>query len=536
MGQENSASAGAFVMRMLGTFPSLRASRNPIVSLVLTFVIAYAAYKTAQIILDDDLATLAYAAMLFIGGAVMIAVLNDWRRGLYIFVAWILFEDFVRKYLGNNMAIYFGKDLLVLILYLSFFRTQPAKHASAFRIPFRLPLMVFFWFAFMQVFNPASTSIFYGILGMKIYFLYVPLIYLGYSLVQSEEDLHRFFSFTCVLILAVASLGLAQSIIGPTFLNPVHLQDDIRELSTIYRTAPISGLVAYRPTSVFVSAGRFQDFLIVAWLISLGVSGYFLLRSRRGRILAFTTVGVVGVASLMSASRGVFMWNGGIALIVAAGFLWGAPWRQREALRVVRAIQRTALFVGTGIVLLLTIFPEELGSRLAIYSETLMPNSTASELVHRTQTYPLMQLGYAFDHPRWPFGYGTGTCSLGGQYVVRIMHAQPMGIGVENGFGNIMIELGIVGLILWLVLAVAMSISAWKAASRLKGRVWFPISFAIFLYVALLMLPMTFIASMAYQDFVINAYLWLLLGILYRLPDFARTNQFAQQQAISRKD
>lgn len=522
-------------MRMLGTFPSLRSSRNPIVSLGLILVVAYAAYTAAQLILADDLPTLGYAAFLFLAAAVVIAVLNDWRRGLYIFVGWILFEDFIRKYLGNNMALYFAKDGLVLVLYLSFFRARLAKRLGGFRIPFRMPLILFFWFAALQMFNPASTSIFYGILGMKVDFLYVPLIYFGYALIQSKEDLHRFFSFICVLILIVAGLGLAQSILGPTFLNPAHLQEDIRALSTTYRMAPISGLVAYRPTSVFVSAGRFQDFLLVAWLISLGFGGYLLLRSRQGRTLAFTTIGVVAAASLMCASRGVFMWNAGNALVVAAGFLWGAPWKQREALRVMRAIQRTALFVGIGIVLLLTIFPEELGSRLAIYTETLMPNSTSSELVHRTQTYPLQQLGYAFDHPRWPYGYGTGTCTLGTQYVIRIMHAAPMGIGVESGFGNWIVELGILGLILFIVLGFGITLSAWKLVKKFKGSPWFPISFVIFLFSALLFFPMSYVSFSMYQDFVINVFLWLLLGILYRLPVLARMDQLVEHQVISRK-
>jgi hypothetical protein len=110
--------------------------------------------------------------------------------------------------------------------------------------------------------------------------------------------------------------------------------------------------------------------------------------------------------------RGVFMWNAGTTLIVIAGFLWGAPWRQREALRVLRAIQRTALVMGLGIITLLTVFPNEVGSRLAIYSETLLLDSPTSELIHRTHEYLLKQLGYAFDHPRWPYGYGTGRCTL----------------------------------------------------------------------------------------------------------------------------
>ena len=520
-------------MRMLGALPSFRVSRSPLAAFGWLIVAIFAAYKAAQAILANDLTSLVFAGVLVIGGALFVAILNDWRRGLYLLFGWILFEDFVRKYLGNNMAIYFAKDILAIILYLSFFRAILSKRIEKFQIPFRFPLMIFFWFCLLQMFNPESTSIFYGILGMKINFFYVPMIYIGYAFAESEEDLRCFFTFVCVLIVIVAALGLAQSIIGPTFLNPQNLQEDIRELSTAYRTAPISGLIAYRPTSVFVSAGRFQDFLIAAWMISLGFSGYLILRIRRGRTLVFTTVGVVAAASIMSASRGVFMWNAGITFLIIAGFLWGAPWRQREALRVVRTIQRTCLLIGTGIIILLTIFPQELGSRMAIYSETLMPDSPASELVKRTQTYPITQLEYAFDHPRWPYGYGLGTCTLGGQYVVRIMHAAPMFIGVESGFGNLLVEIGIVGLVLWIVLGLSIAISAWRVATQLRGTPWFPLAFAICLYAVILIFPMMFTGASPYQDFILNSNLWLLLGVLYRLKLFPKASQFAQAQAVS---
>lgn len=519
-------------MRAIDAVLRFRVSRKPLLAFGLFVFVIFGAYKASEAILANDMVSLALAAIVLVGGAVVIAILNDWRRGLYALVAWILFEDLARKYLGNNMAIYFGKDVLALVLYISFFRARRAGRMEGFRIPFRIPLLLFVWFCVLQIFNPASTSIFYGILGAKVDFLYIPLIYIGYMFMESEEDLHRFFSFICVLIIIVAGLGLAQSIIGKSFLNPPTLQEDIRLLGTLYRIAPISGLVAYRPTSVFVSAGRFQDFLLLSWIMSLGYAGYLLLRTRRGRTLAFTTVGVVAAASLMSASRGVFMWNAGSALIIIAGFLWGAPWRQREAIRLLGAIRRTLLIVGVVIVVLLTIFPEEFGSRLAIYSETLMPNSPVSELVARTQTYPLQQLEYAFEHPRWPYGYGLGTCTLGTQYVVRIMGATPMYIDVESGFGNLIVELGIVGLILWLVLGFSIARSTGKIAKELKGTPWFPLAFVICLYGILLFFPMTFVSSSVYQDFVLNSNLWLLLGILFRLRSFPRAFQIATREAV----
>jgi hypothetical protein len=42
-----------------------------------------------------------------------------------------------------------------------------------------------------------------------------------------------------------------------------------------------------------------------------------------------------------------------------------------------------------------------------------------------------------------------------------------------------------------------------------------------------LFLPMTFTSMTQYQDFVLNAYVWLLLGVLFRLPKLALAAQYA---------
>lgn len=508
------------------TMPS-QLRRGRLAPLLVVIFGAAAAYEAAEMIVAGQTFKIAITGLVLLACAAVVVILNSWQRGLYIFLGWLLFEDFVRKYLGNNMGIYFAKDALVLVVYLSFFMAWRAKKVQTFRPPFLFAAGCFFWFGVIQIFNPASTSVFYGFLGIKLYFLYVPLVLVGYALINSEEDLRRFFFFCSVLIIGIAGLGIAQAIIGPSFLNPATLQNDIRELGSLYRVAPISGEMAYRPTSVFVSNGRFQDFLIVSWLMSLGFGGYLILRSRKGRILAFGTIAVVAAASFMSASRGVLMWNLGSGLVVVAAFLWGAPWKRREAIRAVKAVQRILLVVGLALFGLVLAFPNAFGARLAVYSETLLPSSTASELTYRAQTYPLRNFLLAFEHPRWPYGYGIGTASLGMQYVTRIMHAEPMEIAVENGYGNLVVEMGIGGLILWIFLGAAVCIAAWKVVKRLKGSPWFPLGFVIFWYAFLLMFPMGYQSMVAYEDFVMNSFLWVLLGVLFRLPSVATSSQFA---------
>ena len=515
---------------MLGVLASIRSPRSPLIAFAFLVVIVVAAYEVAGFILDDNMSSFIYLSMSIVGSVGVVTILNDWRKGVYLFIAWILFEDFFRKYLGNNMAIYFAKDGIALLLYLSYFRARQDSPGERFRPFFFIPLLCFFSLGLIQVFNPNSTSFFYGLMGIKLYFFYVPLLYVGYYFIDSERRLRDFFFFNSVLILIIVCLGVAQSILGHTFLNPTVIQEDIRDLSTIYRASPISGLVAYRPTSVFVSPGRFQNFEIVSWVLTLGYGGFLLLRSRKGRLIAFTCIGVLAAGTLMTASRGVLLWNATSALFIAGGFLWGAPWRNREGIRVLRTIQRVAIFIGVATVALIVLFPQELSSRLAIYSETLDPRSPTSELFSRSGNYSLQNLLQAFEYQNWPYGYGIGTASLGVQYVGRIMHAAPMRIGVENGYGQLILELGILGVFLWIALATAISLSAWRAAKSLKGSPWFPIAFAIFWYVFLLSFPISYYGFVAYQDFVMNAYYWLLLGILFRLQVVARTPEFQTNQ------
>jgi len=501
--------------------------RSPLIILGFLIVFLVAAYKSANYVIAGDMIGLAFVALAFVGCSFIVAMLNSWRNGLYFFLAWLLFEDFARKYLGNNMAIYFAKDVLAAIVYFSFLQAYRRKQVTSFRPPFLVPVLIFVWFGVMQVFNPASTTIVYGVLGLKLFFYYVPLLFVGYALLNTEAELRHFFFVNMILGLIIVSLGIAQAIIGHTFMNPAVVADDIRSLSTLYRVSPISGLTMYRPTSVFVSTGRFGNFLLVTWLLVFGFSGYLLLRQKRGRALAFIALAVTVAGLALCSSRGVVLYTAGSAIAGTIAFVWGAPWRQREVIRVLRTAQRTALGIALGVGLLFFIFPEALLSRVAFFSETLTPGGSASELQTRTWDYPLNNFLGAFGYDRWPYGYGIGTTSLGTQYVARFFKAKPPVIGVESGFGTLVIEMGIGGLILWFVMSFAIMFSAWRVVKQLRGSPWFPLAFMIFWYAGLLLFPMTFNGIQPYEDFVLNAYLWLLLGILFRLPTLTVSTQYA---------
>src|ERR1700737_748575 len=139
--------------------------RRKIVSFVFLIAALLVAFTVGGYIVRDDFTSLAFTALVLAGCAIVVVVIDSWQKGLYLFLAWLLFEDLARKFLGNNMAIYFAKDVLAAVVYLSFFVAYRRKQVTSFRPPFLIPLLLFVWFGVMQVFNPASPTFIYGLLG-----------------------------------------------------------------------------------------------------------------------------------------------------------------------------------------------------------------------------------------------------------------------------------------------------------------------------------------------------------------------------------
>jgi hypothetical protein len=60
---------------------------------------------------------------------------------------------------------------------------------------------------------------------------------------------------------------------------------------------------------------------------------------------------------------------------------------------------------------------------------------------------------------------------------------------------------------------------------KLRQSIYFPVALAIFWYAFLLLIPFTYQGIVYYQNYVMNAYFWFLVGILFRLPVLAQKEQ-----------
>jgi len=497
--------------------PALR--NQALIGLIIFGFGLWAAWQVGNRVVANDTWSLIYVVLGFAACAAAVAILRHWRNGFYLFLVWLMFEDFVRKYMGNGTALFFGKDILLALVYMALFVEIRKGRAKTFRPPFLFFLSMFIWLGVLQIFNQNSPHILYGLLGFKVYFYYVPLIFIGYALIRTDDDLRRFFVANAVLAGVIGSLGIAQAILGNSFLNPRVLAPELEDVGNLSKVSPLTGRVLSLPDSVFVSSGRYAEYLVVAFILTTGAAAYLLLHTRRSRKLIFAVIGILGSATLLSGSRSAVMVVGASVLVLSAGFLWGAPWRWRQAHRLVKAIRRSLIVAGLGLAVLILIFPEDAGSRIAFYSETLNPNSSAYELGTRSWDYPIQNLMDAFAQPNWVIGNGIGTASLGRQYVAKLLGTRQPQLGVEEGYGQLIIEMGVVAPFLWILWTAALLYYSWKIVRRLRETRFAPVAFAIVWYAFLLLYVFTYAGLDAYQNYTCNAFLWILTGILFRLPD-----------------
>jgi hypothetical protein len=453
--------------------------------------------------------------------ALVFNILNDWRSGVLIFLVWLLFEDLARKYLGNSLIVFFAKDFLVAVAYLSFYFAKRRGEVETFKPPFLVPLGLFFALSFVEVFNPFSPNIMYGLLGLKLYFYYAPLMFLGYAMLQRPADLDRLLKVSLIVGIVISGLGIAQSVLGVGFLSPEDTDAELYGLSHLVRYSPITHQEVFAPSSVFVSAGRFSFYLILLWILAMGAQGYFLLARKTYSMYSFLGIGVITVAVMVTGTRTPFVFVIGSVFVMTAAFLWGAPWRWGQGHRLVKALRRGFLIGGLGLILMVEIFPTVIGGNWSFFTETLAFSGQGSELTARTWDYPMRNLTGAIEEGALLTGHGIGMSSLGMQYVSRFLDEPPPAYGVESGYGAVIVEMGIPGLLLWFLWVGVLLWQGWKVVRNLRETVYFPLAFAIWWYAVVSLVLLMYFGMQFYQNFVNNAYLWLLTGVLYRLPQLS---------------
>jgi hypothetical protein len=486
------------------------------------------AFLLGMRIVYADFKTLAIWGTFGLALSACLVVLHNWRLGVVTFFVWILIEDFIRKWVGNEIILYFVKDVLIVITYLSYLFSQWKSHRERFQNPLRVPLLLMTAWAVIQFANPGVNDILVSVVGFRMSFFYIPMIYLGYSLFHDEADLSRFCTWTLSLALIVSVLGITQSVAGLDILNPVSAPG-----LRLHLVRMSGGVAVLRPTSIFVDAGRFASYLFIMVYIGFGLIGYLLaLRSKPSIKLRTWVVFcwlIVVVGLFMSGQRAAIVWVALSVPIVGWAYVYARNPKHTSGRNF--SVPRLLLIAAVGLYLMSAFFPQRFGDIFDFYDRTINPNSQYSELRSRPEgTWSAIISAYKSSGL---IGHGTGTASLGLQYIKSYETGQEIEnvyeagqkstrfYNTEGGFSSVLWEWGGVGLALWLFWSILLMVKLVQKVRELRFTRYYWIAVAVALYSFFLLFAWFYLGMQVYQQYVAQSFLWFMVGVVFRLPQLA---------------
>ncbi|OLP18782.1 hypothetical protein BST81_08560 [Leptolyngbya sp. 'hensonii'] len=448
---------------------------------------------------------------LFFGCVVIYFASMNWRMSVKAMFAIVVLEGALRKWFLPQASelIYFLKDFVLLGAYLNFFFFMPVQQRV--RIPQQLIFIPIFlvtgWCTF-QAFNPALGSLLIGILGLKAYLFYIPLMWMLPTLFPTQEDLYKFLRNHLLLILLTCTLGIAQFFSPPSSFLNVYAPGRAVDTATF----GAGGLATVRVTGTFSYINSYTGYLIVCFgllfpMLTVNQSLFW-------RSITVIELILVAVNSFMTGSRSLVF---GECLFFASFILIRTFTQPRSNLRLIR--QFAIPLTVTGISVLLGF-----SSAIDRFRRRVTTNKDVSERVSATLLEPIrfMQL-------KDLDGYGAGATHQGSLPLRRLLGLPPgelIPVFHEGELGRVALELGPIGFFLWYGLRLGIAICLFSVFWSVRQPFLRQLALTAFLIqmvqgVGFLVFHHTF-----------APYYWFLSGFIFLLPHLDRVEQLRQEQVL----
>lgn len=453
---------------------------------------------------------------LLVGTAAVAALpllLRRWQWALGSLLVWLVVEDLVRKLAGNDLLVYLVKDLLLLIAVVAVAASPRARGLWRSTTGWtRWALYALGTWALVMAVPSALLDVRVPLVGLRLNFLYVPLVVAGALIAADRASLRDWLlGLGCVGAVSSAA-GLIQAYVGPSFLAPSAPVRGLQNL-VLVRGNEISGAL-YRPTGTFVDPGRFASMALVTLAISL--AALLVTRGRRHWV-ALVCVMVNGTAVLATGQRSAFVLAVALIGVATVARRWG------EGRHLLRSAALVVAVTLVGVTTSAILAPEAVSSRAAWYRTTLDPRLETNEWAFRWRSYSTAT-AEGLDTGGL-FGEGTGTESLGLQYLSPGAGSDDVRYDVEGGYASIAVEWGLVGLALWLAWSLAWMHRQWTRVRQVRGDPLAASGLVLLAWIGGLLFLQLAIGLQAFQNYLANAYFWLLSGMVLALPRVAGVHE-----------
>ena len=433
----------------------------------------------------------------------------------------LILEDSVRKIIpGQPSYIMLFKDVLIFLTYFSFFLFFAANHKKIWKPPFIIPLLLFSVFWIINVFNPIAPNLFFGLVGLRHYLWYVPLMFLGYYMFQDRTKLLSFikkFSYIAIPLFAFVIIQYAYFRSDAPILNPLAGNSKIHNFTDV-ESEQIPLL-----TSFFGTAHRYSRFSMFLFFLGFGLligklrSGK-IFSNKKKFILIFSVISAFG-GIILSGIRTAFILTTIGALALLAIFII-----QKNGIVNFLKKNKKILIYLTLIIVLLSLLIFFFARDFGVFHVTAFYYAFQERI-----PWAFAEFLRAFSEISL-FGNGTGTISQGIDRIpngIEWIEYQSKelrsGFWFETGVGKILFEGGIVGFVVFYLFWGAVFIAMFKEIRKLSDFFLKNIGIAIFTFLFLMLIWFSFIHNQVLNDATTLVILWFFAGVLFKLNKLSET-------------
>ncbi|MEM7553790.1 MAG: hormogonium polysaccharide biosynthesis protein HpsL [Cyanobacteria bacterium P01_A01_bin.84] len=468
-----------------------------------------------------------------VAGVIVLALSYKYpRQALFAFIIYVPFGGTIIYLLGNSPILQLAKDAFYIPAVIALYQ-QCKKQKMPFLLPkgIKTPFLILFSLCIvtlvfangMQQINPPPPKLFappvkemplgMGILGLKVFLGYFPLITCAYYLIRNKRDFLFISRLQVVLILICCILGFLQYMLLVVGIceGTRNAVGDALFKATLDARCFIGGSLVFSPSQgmirlpgTFVAPWQWAWFLISSTFFTFATG--FNDPSILWRIISLVSLGTVLVNAVVSGQR--------IALaLVPACFVL--------LLVLTGQLKRLKAFLPLFILLFLVIFG-------AIASNPGVIEERLDSFISRWNASPPYEFITQQFEESWHFlqkkgeyvgkGLGRATNSA------RVLGKTQL---IETYYPKLIYEIGPLGALGFLVFATSLTIISFRTYRSIKNRNFRGYGAALWVFIL-------FISYNTYYYPLdvdpVAVYYWFFAGVLFKLPEIDKIEQLKEEQ------
>jgi hypothetical protein len=448
------------------------------------------AYETASGKWLEVLGLVAVSAALAVG-------IYNWRVSVYGLLLYLPFSGLpsILTYPNTQGAVLLKDVFFVIPAYIGFALTARRRGWSYPGAPVML-IGALALLVLVQAFNPAVPNPLVALIGIKVWLLYIPLMFLGYHLVSSRPALTRLFGLMAIAAVTPAVIGVIEALLiyggQSKFVYSFYGQSVSAVTQSFEQTFYVGGGTSVRVSGIFAFVTQY--FALTASMVGITLAWRALSRRRYVGAVIWC---LMLLASFTSGARGAFIM---VPLLVLMTLV----------------LQRR---MATGVVASLTVVIVFLAAANIFGAQPTEVFRTASGLgMSEVQSGFVTGVQNALQITTT--GLGTGTISNQSRYAFSNGYNPSSALaGSESWWVKVMLEFGLVGLAIVLALFGWMITTGWRAYLATRDP---DLKVAAGALLAFFVWNLVYMTKGSYIDLdPINVYFWLFAGILVRIPQLA---------------